>query len=202
VGDEKDGDAPHGHEFEERGVEILLERLVQIGKGFVEEEDVGLGGEGAHQGDALTLASGKGVRLSPQEGRKARALEEGADPVRDVLPHGHVGKEEPGLKHVADAPHFRRQGLRALPHEHPLAEADRPSVGEKEPGDQVKKRGLPRAGGTEYGGDARGKRVAHDEGKLREPLFHVHVEHGFTPLEGLFRLAVTPWRGRVFLAVA
>lgn len=195
VGDEEDGDGPHGHEFEERGVEVLLERLVQVGKRFVEEEDVRLGGESAHQGDALPFSSGKGVRLSPQEGRKARDFEEGADlrvvgpdapadPVRDVLPHGHVRKEEPGLKHVADAPHFRRQGLRALPHEHPLAEADRPPVGEEETGDQVEECGLPRAGGAKDGRDPRRKRVAYGEGKLRETLFHVHVEHGSPPRKG------------------
>ena len=57
VGDEHDGHALA--EFSEGFVEGGLDALVDIGGGFVEEEELGFGDEGAGDEDALALAAGE-----------------------------------------------------------------------------------------------------------------------------------------------
>ena len=55
-------------------------RRVERGERLVEQDDLGLDGQGASQGDPLLLASGQLVRVAAAVARQAHELEQLVDP--------------------------------------------------------------------------------------------------------------------------
>jgi hypothetical protein len=85
VGDKDGGEVDVFLEIEEPAAEFLADFGVEGAKRFVEEEDFGLGGEGAGEGDALALAAGELVGEAVAEAGEADHFEEFVDAVGDFL---------------------------------------------------------------------------------------------------------------------
>lgn len=114
------GDGGGSAEPADLGAHVVSEFGVEIGEGFVQEEDVGLDGERTGERDALLLAAGKlggfalGVLVHLDEGEcfggALSAFGAGefalAQAELDVLEDGHVGPERVGLEDHADAAFF------------------------------------------------------------------------------------------------
>jgi hypothetical protein len=162
--------------------ELLADAGVERAEGLVEEEEAGLGGEGARERHALALAAGELVGVALAEAVELDEREELGHPRRDlgpraaadaqgeadVLGHRHVAEEGVVLEHHAHVPLAggdRRDVLAAVPH---LA-----GVGRLEPGDDAEEGGLPAAGRAEEG----------DELTLRD--LERDVPEDGVPVEGL-----------------
>ncbi len=177
VGDEERGAA--GHDGAQRLVDLVLDAGVHGGGGVVEEEQAGVGEEGAGEGDALALAAGEGEPLLADLGvvPGGQGVDEsfrlggaggGADlllaglgvPVGDVGADG-VGEEERILGHQSDGGAQRVVGQLA----HVVAaDADGAAVGVVEAGQEERDGGLAGAGGADDGdglalGDGQGEPV-------------------------------------------
>ena len=107
----------------ELGLHLLTQMSVEIGERLVEQNQRGIGGETARQGDPLALPAGQrlrpavgqvveahlgqaGAHLRLPAGRGQAAQLEG---VAHVLRHAHVRPERVGLKHHGDLARLRRQ---------------------------------------------------------------------------------------------
>ena len=138
-------------------------RAVQVGRGLVQQDQVGVPGEGLGQEHPLALAAGQGVQgrmgelLHPHDrhGLLHRPPVGGAEPAEQAVPgepgHAHhvvhpQGQHEAGgveLAHVGDSG-GPGQGLAA---EH----LDGAAGGRKQPGDGLEQGGLARAVGPHQG---------------------------------------------------
>jgi len=95
---------------------------IHRGEGFVQQEDVGPGGEGAGQRDPLLLSAGQSPYRTGQERHQAQGLRQvpdssgarirrfPAEPVPDVLPDGEMRKQVIVLVDESDPARFRRGG--------------------------------------------------------------------------------------------
>src|SRR5215813_8385099 len=156
-------------DVDRRDAELLLQRAdlgpdldpdlgVQIRKGFIEEQDVGVQDEGPGQRDALLLAAGELAGVAVGQAREidlAQALGQPARDVRrrqlaqleavgDVRGHRHVRPQRIVLEDHADVACVRRQVVDAA-----LAEPDLAAVGPVEAGDESQQRRLAAPRGPE-----------------------------------------------------
>ena len=137
---------------------VQAEPGVEVAEGLVQQEAVGLGRQGAGQGDPLLLAAGELVGLASGQVRHLHAGEVrggqlaplGARhaahfrPELHVLPHGHVGPEGVVLEH-----HGRVAVLDGRVGDVPLAQHDVPAAGVGQPGDDPQQRGLAAPAGPQ-----------------------------------------------------
>ena len=126
---------------------------VERREGLVEEEHVGLAGEGTREPDALALAARELARSRFREVGDPEALQHLGSPytacIDDVLLDRHVRKEGVFLEDEADAPLFGRAvDPRRRVEEHALLERDPPALGSKESGDRSQDARLAGAGGA------------------------------------------------------
>jgi len=131
---------------------------VEIGQRLVEEEELGLAGDGAADGDTLALAAGQFLRLAVEEGldlqdlggaldrrgdagaRRAAHLEAEAE----ILAHRHVRIERVVLEDHGDVAFARRHVV-----DHLVVNDDLAARYRFEPGDHPQNRALAAAGGTD-----------------------------------------------------
>ena len=85
MGDEDSGEVDVFLEVEQPAAEFLADLGIERAERLVEEEDLGLGGEGAGEGDALALAAGELVGVALAEAGEADGFEELVDAVGDFL---------------------------------------------------------------------------------------------------------------------
>ena len=154
--------------------------------------------QGARERDTLALAARELNRLALAEARQLHDLEHLVDaetpiapghalhaqPVGDVLAHGHVREERVVLEDGVDVPRVRRQAGDVAPRK-----LDPPLVGALEACDQAERRRLAGAGGAKQceelaGGDLEVDAVDGDHVAVRladadEPnVWHVHAGTG------------------------
>ncbi len=170
------GDDDHGHvdggEAADDLEDFTGELGVEGGGGFVEEEDVGLQGQGAGDGDALLLASGElegiGVGLLGeahlvQQGHRDRAglvggtFEDVDLRLGDVAENGKMRKKveilEDEAHAEADAAEGVLFGVDAVADHGVLADEDGPAGDLFQVGDAAQEGGLAAAGGADDGHD-------------------------------------------------
>ena len=146
----------------ELGAHALAQFGVEIGKRFVEEEDIGLDHERASERDAPLLPAGEFARVALLETGQIDQRER----VRDFLLRigsGHLAKLEAEdnvfvdvlvrpdrvvLEHHAHAARFRRHHC-AGRGEHAAGDLDRAAIGHDVTRDQAQRRRLAAAGGAE-----------------------------------------------------
>jgi hypothetical protein len=155
VGDEEDGDADVAADFEDEGAQVGFEGGVEAARRFVEEEDIGLGNEGASDGAALFLAAGELAGVAAGEIGEAEAIEEFGDAAAafetgeglraegEVLAQGHVGEEGVVLEDVTAGAALGREvdagfGVK----EDAIAEDDAAAVRGDEAGDGIEREGF------------------------------------------------------------
>jgi len=85
MGDEDGGEVDAFLKVEEPAAEFLADLGVERAERFVEEKDLGFGGEGAGEGDALALAAGELVGEAVAEAGEADGFEELIDAFGDFL---------------------------------------------------------------------------------------------------------------------
>jgi len=167
-------DVEHG-DFEfvadafEVGDDFEFEFFVEAGEGFVHEQQLGRGEEGAGEGDALFLAAGE---------LGDGAVEEGADfenfgdvgefgaggvgggcfvAVGEILADAEMGEEGEILRDVADAAAFRREEVaRGEVDEDAVVDGDCAGGGVAQSGDDFEEGGFSRAGVAEDADDLAG----------------------------------------------
>ncbi len=170
VGDEQAGAAPSGGQ--EFPGDAGLGAFVHGAGGLVEEEDRGVGEQGAGQGEALALAAGEGGaafadhrvvpvgepgQLLVDAGGAGGLVElgRGGGGAGEAEVVGDGGAEEVGvLGDHGDAPAERVQPVRGGVQ---AADGDPPGVGVALAEQQAQQGGLPGAGGADQGGDASGR---------------------------------------------
>ena len=160
VGDEDEGDARLLLDLLQLDLHVLAELQVQGTERLVEQQDAGLGHEGAGDGHALLLAAGEtgdAALLEPGQRHEGEHLAHAAvDLVAgtfllaqgegDVLIDRQMGEERVLLEHGVHAAPVRGDLV------DPLAEEDDVAlVGGLEPADQPQERGLAAARGAEQG---------------------------------------------------
>jgi hypothetical protein len=102
VGDEQEGGFLLAVEAGEQGVELFAEGGVERGGGFVEDEQVGFGDEGAGEADALELAAGEfadhaagdGVEIEQPEGAVDGVVVGGPEALGEVQVGGAAGGDD------------------------------------------------------------------------------------------------------------
>ncbi len=161
VGDVEDGNAMLLLGALEQMNEIGLRVLIHRREGFVEEEDSGLGGEGAGEGDALLFTAGEALREAVEEVADAHfggeRFNKGGDGVgrgfletggeADLLGNGEGGEERAILGDKADAAIAgRRAGDIAM------IDPDASALRKAEPAEDFDERGLARAGAAHENG--------------------------------------------------
>ena len=154
--------------LEHVGAHRGAQRRVQRGERLVEQDDVGLDGQRAGQGDPLLLASGQLVRVAPPVSREAHELEQLVDPFlavrasaeaeRHVAADAEVREQGPLLGYVADAPVLAGDETVVGVVDDLLPQPDLPPVGPLEPGHNPQERRLaaPRCA------EDRGERTVRD----------------------------------------
>ena len=95
VGDEHEAEVHLAHELREEVEDLRLDGHVESGDGFVGDDDLGLEGKRAGDGDALALAAGEFMRVFLHEARgEADGAHEGGDAGVDVGGAAHAVDEE------------------------------------------------------------------------------------------------------------
>ncbi len=190
VGDEQDAGRAAVQQVSQDVPHVGGDLDVEGGQGFVEQEQVGLDGERAGEGDALRLAAGQlGAAASGQVG-DVEALEPlvcahprlaprdplGAQPEGHVAAHVQVGKGEGVLAEQGDAAPVRRQpGAGVGVDEDAVAEDHAAAVGPQQAGDDLEDRGLARTVGADEGGHpCPVEGLVDDDPALRD--LHAHLE--------------------------
>ena len=148
VGDE-DGSGPGlTEEGEGEAAQALAQLRVSVGKRFVEEEDLGFGGEGACEGDPLAFSPGKLGGVALVEVGKFDGFEEFGDSfpapragesmqtVADVLCHREVGEEITPLGDEADGTAFGRKTVAGI-REALVTKLDAPPGGASQSGNEA-----------------------------------------------------------------
>ena len=190
-------------------VEHLADHLGVEGRGrLVEQQHLGVHGEGAGDGDALLLTAGELARLGVDERLHAHALEEphrvllalGAAAAQRlhltddaVLQHVHVGEEVELLKDHADAGAVARQ-VEARRADGLAAVLDRAAVGRFEAVHAAQQRGLAGAAGADDAHDLAGAHVEVDVAQhavVAEGL--AQVAHGEDGLRAFAHRASPPF---------
>ena len=197
----------------ENDVEDLAHHLrVKGGRDLVEEEDLGIHHEGAHDSDALTLAAGELARVVVGAVRQADALEQfqrprtriGARFSRDEaggerqVPHdGQVGEELVGLEDHADAAADLGPG-HAGGGQVLAVEEDLPGIDGLEAVDGAQERGLAAAGGTDDDDDLTVGDVEGDaaQGVVAAGVCLVEVDEAQLRVGGQFCHVFSMWRER------
>jgi hypothetical protein len=155
VGDEHGGCSGFAEDPPDLAAHTIALRRVEVRERLIEEDHVGLGGEGAGEGDALLFPSGQFVRHAVgqiQESHQRQHVGDSAppipilDPVADVGGDGHVREQCVVLEH-----HAHPSSLRG--------DVDAPAD-DRSPGD----RDLSGIRGLETGDDAQGGRLAASGG--------------------------------------
>ena len=155
VGDVEDGDAVLLLGALEELDEVRLGVFVHGGERFVEEENAGLGGEGAGEGDALFFTTGEALREAVEEVGDAHfrgeTVDEGRDGVRvgfleaggkaDLPGDGEGGEERAVLGDKADAASAGR-GVGDIA----VIDPDASALRQAESAEDLDERGLSRAG--------------------------------------------------------
>ena len=166
VGHEDGGEAEALLEASHLVAHVLADPRVEVRERLVEEEDRGVDGEGAGEGDALALSAGEAGHVAPLEALEPDEGDElpdslrdaglrpaaQAQPVPDVLGRVHVRPEGVGLEHHRHVPPLGRERPDRLP-----ADLDAPGGDGNESRKGAKERRLAAAGGPEEGDEfARG----------------------------------------------
>ena len=161
VGDQDGGDAHPLDGPLELAAGALAQGGIEVGERLVEQQDAGLGRQGAGQGHPLLLAARdlphppcfKTGKLHQRQGlgHPAGGLPlsaPGDDAEGHVLAHGEMGEQGVVLEDHAEMPALGRQGGDVL-----ALHPDAAAVRRLEAGDQAQGRGLAAARGTQQGED-------------------------------------------------
>ena len=68
MGDEQITQSPFGLQVVEQAQHLILHKHIQRGHGLIADDHVRIEGHGSRNGDALTLAAGKLVRIAAHHG--------------------------------------------------------------------------------------------------------------------------------------
>ena len=162
---------------------------------LVEHEELRLADQDARERRALLLTAGELgglVLFQALESHHAQDLAQllftlhpiplAMQAAKDVLPHGHVGKQRVILEEVAHVPLLRREvDLLFRVEEHDAVELDMPAVGLFDAGDALERVALAAARGAEQAGDARVGLKSRVELKNAERFVDVNDQtHAFT----------------------
>ena len=156
------GHEQRGHPGGEQDRADLLAHLraqarVEAAEGLVEQHELGRGGQGARERDALLLAAGQLAGHPRPEALQADELEQlghpravpaAAQPVGDVARNVEVGEQRVVLEDHPHPPALRRQEC-PVGGQQPPAHVDRAGVGALEARDQAQHRRLAAAAGPE-----------------------------------------------------
>ena len=201
--DEDGGASVVVEEVQQFQLQLPLEVAVECGERLVEQQQLCIGGEDARERRALLLPAREllGVGVFESRKRKARKLpfEElalfffrAACRKRDVLGHGHVGKEGVVLEQVADAALLRREvhALFAVEERAPV-EQDASLVGLFDARDALQGHALAAARGAEQ----REHFVAHGKfhGEIEAAQFLANLDFKFH----YFPAALKPYFSRI-----
>ena len=160
VGHGDEGDPDAFLEVDQLELGRLAQPLVQGPQGLVQEQELGVLGQAAGQGDALALPAGELVRAALAQRGDLEQFEHVPDalgalgpghllllePELHVLLHRHVGEQGVGLEH-----HVDRAGVgRDLRHVHPVDE-DAPCGRPLQPGEHAQQGGLAAPGAPQEG---------------------------------------------------
>ncbi len=158
VRDVQEGDAHLLLDALELELHLLAQLQVERAERLVQQQHLRLVDDRAGQRDPLPLAAGElrgpAAAVAGQAHHGERLVDPlapprprhplDAQPVLDVLGHGHVGEQRVILEHGVDVAVVRRAEGHVL-----AAQLDAPGVGPVEPGDQPQQGGLARAGRAE-----------------------------------------------------
>ena len=189
---------------------------VQVGKGFVQEEQGGTGGQRAGQRDPLLLPPGElmgSATFEHGEAHQGQGFAGAGEPLRagqvgqaerDVLQHAQVREQRVVLKHQPHAPLLRGQAAHVA-----SCDQDRTGVGRVQASDQAEGRGFAAPAGPEEREQFAPVQVeiqaVHDrgEGRLEAPGqapqaqrqgFRFGGSHGWSSRRRISRVSRTPLR--------
>ena len=158
VGDVDGGDAQAALELLDNGAHLHPQLGVQIGKGFVHQQDAGLDDKGPGQGDTLLLTAGQLIGLAVSQVGNLHQLQglvhlgldlpgghfPGLQAVGHVFPDGEVGENRVVLEHHADVPLVGGHVVDPL-----VTKVEVTALDGVEAGDHPQQRGFAAAGGAE-----------------------------------------------------
>ncbi len=192
MGDQHQGGATAGIEFEQQVADVLAGGLVQRPGGFIGEQDARAGDEGTGQGHALLLAAGQLPRVMAGAVRKTHLGQDLIDP-RTVLAAGQFQRQCDVFGRRQ-----RRQQVEALEHEAHFAcaqlrpgflvqcaqrlpgQGDAAAAGQVQPGQQAEQGGLAGTGGAD---DGYAGAFMYREGDVVQYVdFTLRAMHGFADL--------------------
>ncbi len=174
----------------------LPQRGVQAGERLIEQQQLRLRHQRARQGDPLLFSAGKFRGLAAAQSCDVKGQQNALDAllalrrgerrktIGDILFNGKMREERERLKNVGSTAQPWRPGEMARGVEETfVVEFDHAGIRAEQPGDAIKQRGLPCAGGAEEHREARGECFADVEKKRRRSrcakLFvNVNEEHG------------------------
>ena len=166
MADVEHGNVQVGLQAVQVGQDFGLAFGVQGGQGFVHQQHLRAGGQGAGNGHALAFAAGQGGRLAAQQLCDAQQLQQlfqrdtlaghggAAQAVMDVVVHAQVREQAGLLEHIAQAAPVRGQPAAAgivLPD---MAVDAHLALGTFQSGDAAQAGGLAAARGAEQRGNA------------------------------------------------
>ena len=139
---------------------------VERGERLVEQDDLGIGGQGAGERHALLLAARELVGIAPVQSRQSDHLEQLEDPLApvgaapqpegDVATDGEVREQRALLGHIADATVLARDEHVAAVVDQVLAELDLAAIEALEAGDDAQQRRLAAARRAQNAGETAG----------------------------------------------
>ena len=177
-------------------VEDVAGHGVERPEGLVHQQDLGLLGERAGEGDALAHAARELVRLALGERAQLDELQQLLDPLL-ALRLGHLAQAERQLDVALHVQPREQRGL--LEHERRVADAlDGAGGGAVEAGDEVEQRGLAAARGPEEAHELAAAHGQRDvlEGRDRVTATREHLRHVVDP-NGFPRAVADPRGGGV-----
>ena len=184
MGDDEGGDAEALLQLAQFHLHVLAQIGVERRERFVEQEDLGIDGEAARDGDALALAAGQLMDAPRAEAGQLHEFEQGLDPLHprapadaadrerigDVVGDVEMGKQRERLEdHAEFAPVRRQCGDLAA------ARMQAPGARLLEPGNQPQQRRLAATGGAEQADEGAGgdvDREVVDRREAAETLAH------------------------------
>ncbi|MCY1291882.1 hypothetical protein D9M70_410860 [compost metagenome] len=168
MGDQDGAGAARLEDLADLVAEPPAQFAVEVGEGFVEQQQLRLRRQRTGQGHALLLAAGQLVGVAARQCAELDQLQQLAgdalpvgmlaDAEGDVVGHGQVREQRIVLEHHADPPLLRRQG-EAGAGDDLAAELDLALVHRLETGDGAQRGGLAAAGGAEQAADVAGVEV-------------------------------------------
>lgn len=193
VGDHGDGLSAGDGEVAEEFADAAGVGGVEVAGGLIGEDDVGVGDEGAGDGDALLLAAGEGIRAVAEAvgefevGHELAGFEVGGGAVaavehegeEDVFFGGERGDEVEGLEDQADAAAAEEgEGFVGEGGEVGAGDEDVAGIGLGEAGHEVEEGAFARATGTHDGEEGSAADIEGDAGEggdlaVGEGLHHV-----------------------------